>query len=95
MIISILKKQIRGSLDKKFNLESVILAYEPVWSIGTNNLPKENELRKIIKLIKIECKNILKSKKFPKVLYGGSVNPKNVHLFSKITELDGLLIGGA
>tara|TARA_B110000116_G_C16595927_1_gene472743 strand:+ start:19 stop:777 length:759 start_codon:yes stop_codon:yes gene_type:complete len=91
----VIKNQLRKILNKKMNSNNIILAYEPIWSIGTNNLPKENELRKIIKLIKIECKNILKSKKFPKVLYGGSVNPKNVHLFSKITELDGLLIGGA
>ena len=33
--------------------------------------------------------------KNPKVLYGGSVNPKNIYLFKKITNLDGFLIGGA
>ncbi len=91
----VIKNQLRKILDKKTKPENIILAYEPIWCIGTNNLPKEIELRKIITFIKIECKKILKSKKLPKVLYGGSVNPRNIHLFSKITQLDGLLVGGA
>jgi len=92
---SILKKQIRGSLDKKFNLESVILAYEPVWSIGTNKIPKINQLQEKIKFIKSEFKKYFNTKKVPLVLYGGSVNNKNITLFSSIPEIDGFLIGGA
>ena len=38
---------------------------------------------------------IFKVKKSPKVLYGGSVNVKNIKLFSSISEIDGFLIGGA
>ena len=40
-------------------------------------------------------KNTIGTKKFPKVLYGGSVNDKNISLFSSISEIDGFLIGGA
>ena len=39
--------------------------------------------------------SLIKTKKYPKVLYGGSVNNKNISLFSKISEIDGFLIGGA
>jgi triosephosphate isomerase len=92
---SILKTQLKNSLEKKFNKNKIILAYEPVWAIGTNKIPKINELVKIIKFIKSECIKIFKSKKVPKVLYGGSVNSKNIHLFSLISEIDGFLIGGA
>ena len=92
---SILRQQIKSSLEKKFNINKIILAYEPVWAIGTNKIPKINELVKIIKFIKSECIKIFKSKKVPKVLYGGSVNSKNIHLFSLISEIDGFLIGGA
>ena len=92
---SIIKKQIRSSLDKKFNVNKILLAYEPVWSIGTNKIPKANELKSIFKFIKSELKNIYKTEKHPKVLYGGSVNDRNINLFSSIYEIDGFLIGGA
>ena len=92
---SILKKQIKSSLEKKFNVNKIIFAYEPVWSIGTNKIPKMNELKSTIKFIKNEFKKTFKTKKSPKVLYGGSVNDKNISLFSSISEIDGFLIGGA
>ena len=78
---SILKKQIIGSLEKSFNINKIIFAYEPIWSIGTNKVPKMNELKNTIKFIKNEFKKIFKRKKSPKVLYGGSVNGKNIRLF--------------
>ena len=91
----ILKKQIKQSLEKKFNINKILFAYEPVWSIGTNKIPKISELKKNIKFIKNELKKIFKAKKIPKVLYGGSVNPKNIRLFTSIPDLDGFLVGGA
>ena len=54
-----------------------------------------NELKNTIKFIKNEFKKIFKTEKSPKVLYGGSVNNKNIRLFSSIPEIDGFLIGGA
>ena len=92
---SVLRKQIKSSLKKNFNMNKIIIAYEPVWSIGTNKIPKINELKNIIKFIKNEFKKIFKTKKYPKVLYGGSVNDKNIRLFSPVSEIDGFLIGGA
>ena len=92
---SILKKQIKSSLEKNFNVKKIIFAYEPVWSIGTNKIPKIYDLKKTIQFIKKEYKKIFKSDKFFKLLYGGSVNPKNIGQFSSLTEIDGFLIGGA
>jgi len=92
---STLRKQIKGSIEKKFNTNKIIFAYEPVWSIGTNKTPKINELKNVVKFIKSEFKKIFKGKKVPKVLYGGSVNNKNISLFSPIHDIDGFLIGGA
>ena len=93
--LSVLTKQIKGSLEKKFVNDKIIIAYEPVWSIGSNKIPKINELRNTIKYIKNDFRKTFKTKKYPKVLYGGSVNPKNIKLFSSIVEIDGFLIGGA
>ena len=92
---SVLRKQIKSSLKKNLIMNKIIIAYEPVWSIGTNKIPKMNELKNIIKFIKNDFKKILKTKKYPKVLYGGSVNDKNIRLFSPVSEIDGFLIGGA
>ena len=91
----VLRKQIKGSLEKNFNINKIIIAYEPVWSIGTNKIPKIKDLKNTIRFIKNNFKKSLKTKKLPKVIYGGSVNDKNISLFSSISEMDGFLIGGA
>ena len=85
----------RSSIDKKYNLNKIIIAYEPIWSIGTGKIPKIQELKKIFIFIKNEFKKNFKTKKFPVVLYGGSVNHNNIKVFSSISEIDGFLIGGA
>ena len=84
----VLNKQIRFGLNKIKIKNNIILAYEPVWSIGTGVIPKENELFETINFIK---KKINKCK----VLYGGSVNPKNINDLKSIVNIDGYLIGGA
>ena len=90
----VLKKQLIKVLDKSFNKNNIIVAYEPIWSIGTGKIPTANELRKT----SIHIKKILRSifnKNSPAVLYGGSVDGNNVEMFKKIREIDGFLIGGA
>jgi triosephosphate isomerase len=84
----VLNKQIRFGLNKIKIKNNIILAYEPVWSIGTGVIPKKNELFETINFIK---KKINKCK----VLYGGSVNPKNINDLKSIVNIDGYLIGGA
>ena len=84
----VLNKQIRFGLNKIKIKNNKILAYEPVWSIGTGVIPKKNELFETINFIK---KKINKCK----VLYGRSVNPKNINDLKSIVNIDGYLIGGA
>ena len=93
--LSILKNQIKILFDKNININKIIIAYEPVWSIGTNKIPKTIELKNIINFIKNNFRKNLKIKKVPKILYGGSVNSKNISLFTVIPDIDGFLIGGA
>tara|TARA_Y100000590_G_scaffold249129_1_gene279939 strand:+ start:178 stop:939 length:762 start_codon:yes stop_codon:yes gene_type:complete len=92
---SVLKKQIRESLDKKYNINKIIIAYEPIWSIGTGRVPKLDELKRNFKYIKKELKINFKTKKAPVTLYGGSVNDKNIGMFSSLSDIDGFLVGGA
>ena len=91
----VLKKQLKDSLESKFDINKILFAYEPVWSIGSNKIPTSKELKSTFFFLKKEIKKILKSKKNPRILYGGSVNHENVSLFSTIAEIDGFLIGRA
>ena len=92
--LSVLKRQLSKVLEKNFNKNNIIVAYEPIWSIGTGKIPTAIELKKTTIHIKKVLKNIFK-KNSPAVLYGGSVDGSNVEMFKEIKEIDGFLIGGA
>lgn len=65
----------------------IIIAYEPIFSIGTGILPTINDINKVLEEIK---------KEFPKnlILYGGSANEKNIEELKKCSLIDGYLLGG-
>ena len=86
----VLAEQITSGLKSIKNTSNIIIAYEPVWSIGTGLIPKPNDLSNSISFIKSKFR-----KKTPKVLYGGSVNNKNITEIKDINVIDGFLIGGA
>ena len=86
----VLAQQITSGLKSIKNTSNIIIAYEPVWSIGTGLIPKPNDLSNSISFIKSKFR-----KKTPKVLYGGSVNNKNITEIKDINVIDGFLIGGA
>ena len=89
-----IKKQLIETL-KGVELEKIIIAYEPVFAIGTGipcEIKKAEERRVFIKNILIE---IDKSGEKTPILYGGSVNDKNAKNYLYQAKFDGLLIGGA
>ena len=86
---SVLSKQIKlGLKGVKLN-NNIIIAYEPVWAIGSGKIPNSNELLNAIDFIKSRFKQNLK------ILYGGSVNDKNINELKTIHNIDGFLVGGA
>ena len=84
----VLNKQIKICLNRVKNKNSILIAYEPVWAIGTGLIPKEKDLYETVKFIKAKLKK-------NKILYGGSVNSRNIKNLKNITNIDGFLIGGA
>jgi triosephosphate isomerase len=85
--IDFLKQQIRESLPENHLHSEFIIAYEPVWAIGTGKVPTNSEIYEVLKLIRG-----LTNKK---ILYGGSVSEKNSKELAQIEGLGGFLVGGA
>lgn len=89
--LGILKKEI----DEAFcgiTTDRIIIAYEPIWSIGTGIIPTNEEIYETIKSIKYYVKDKYNTNN--KVLYGGSVSNKNINELEKIDIIDGYLVGG-
>ena len=84
----VLNKQIKLGLNKIKNKNDILIAYEPIWSIGSGLIPNQKYLFETIKFIKKKIKS-------SKVLYGGSVNPKNINELKVVNNVDGYLIGSA
>lgn len=90
-----LEKDLKGiSKSYKLKANSLIIAYEPLWSIGTGHSDTPQDAVEMIRFIK----KTLLAKPYtlnPKVIYGGSVDSKNIADFLKHPEIDGALIGHA
>ena len=90
----VLKRQLEVIKDIEFN-DSLVIAYEPVWAIGTGNTPTPDKINEIHKFIKDVVQSFSDNSAIPMVLYGGSVNQENAENFFKEESVDGALIGGA
>jgi triosephosphate isomerase len=95
----VVKKQLSGGLSglTEGDMESIIIAYEPVWAIGTGKTatPQQaQEMHGFIRQILAEThgKSIADA---TRILYGGSVKPENISELMKETDIDGALVGGA
>jgi triosephosphate isomerase len=78
-------QQIKNSLPDSNNF---VIAYEPIWAIGSGLTPSLDEIKEIHDFIAINKPNI-------KILYGGSVNENNCHEIAKVDNVSGFLVGGA
>lgn len=78
-----------------FNVKDkdIVIAYEPIWAIGTGLIPNNQDINEMISFIKDYLND--KYNKNVKVLYGGSVSLKNIDELNTVDIIDGYLIGGA
>ena len=89
----VIKKQLE--ILKEVNLNNVVVAYEPVWAIGSGQVATNEYIEEVHSFIKDELKSYSLSEIDSPVLYGGSVNLENSSDLSRLKEVNGLLIGGA
>jgi triosephosphate isomerase len=80
-----------GHIKEEFTF---IVAYEPVWAIGSGQTPSKEKIDEIVQWVIAFCKKNIPSC-IPRVLYGGSVDEKIAESLSTLEALDGLLVGGA
>lgn len=78
----------RGLVD--VDQTNIVIAYEPIWAIGTGDTCAATEANRVIGIIRSQLSNPEMS-----ILYGGSVNPKNIDEIMAQPEIDGALVGGA
>lgn len=92
----VLKRQLTNALRDldQTMFDNIFIAYEPIWAIGTNVIPTNKEIKDTVDYIKMIVKQICDCTNI-KILYGGSVNEKNIKELNKIDNLNGFLVGGA
>ena len=76
---------------------AIVVAYEPVWAIGTGEFAKPDQVEEVILYIRKQVSELLgeRAAKHMRILYGGSVDDQNARSFLDIPSCDGALIGGA
>ena len=75
-------------------IEHLVIAYEPIWAIGTGAVPTVDEIKEVVTSIKGICdENFSGNIKNYTILYGGSVGVKNADEILGVDGLDGLLVG--
>ena len=88
---TVLEEQLMNSIPSSSTFENTIIAYEPVWAIGTGLTPTIDEIDETHRFIR---KHNDKFNKY-KILYGGSVKASNAKEITHLANVDGALIGGA
>ena len=84
------------SSKKKIKTSNIIIAYEPIWAIGSGKSASSEDIHSVHNYIKRKLNMIFESSKsLPKVIYGGSVNNTNSKEILSIEGVDGTLVGGA
>jgi len=95
--LDVVGAQVRGSVPANATAGKVVIAYEPVWAIGTGKIPTTAEVEEVHAFIRSELAKLLGQDTADKmqILYGGSVKPSNAAELLSLPDVDGALVGGA
>ncbi|MEZ5572950.1 MAG: triose-phosphate isomerase [Halioglobus sp.] len=93
---AVVGEQLQGALAGQANLDTLVVAYEPVWAIGTGLTATPDEAQTMHAFIRSCLNNIAAvDAQATRVLYGGSVKPDNAASLFAQSDIDGALVGGA
>jgi triosephosphate isomerase len=96
LALDILSRQIAGSVPPAATGHNTVIAYEPVWAIGTGLTPTAADVAEAHAHIRAELKELLGAESaHTRILYGGSVKPANAAELLAVNNVDGALVGGA
>jgi triosephosphate isomerase (TIM) len=93
--IQVLDRQLEGSLPAGASAENVVIAYEPVWAIGTGRTPSAADITAVHAHLRRRVSTLVEGGGTVRLLYGGSVKPDNAGEIMAISDVDGVLVGGA
>jgi triosephosphate isomerase len=94
--LDVVRRQLDGSLPDGTTSEDLVVAYEPVWAIGTGLTPTSAEIAEMQGFIRRYLRDRFgDSMQGARILYGGSVKPANAAELSDIADVGGVLVGGA
>lgn len=95
--LTIVRKQLKGSIPAGSNAANLVIAYEPVWAIGTGLTPTVKDVEEVHALIRSDLRRILGrvDADTTRILYGGSVKPSNARELMAVANVNGALVGGA
>ncbi|MEN3930814.1 triose-phosphate isomerase [Microvirga sp. W0021] len=95
--LAVVRKQLKGSIPAGSSADNLVVAYEPVWAIGTGLTPTAKDVEEVHALIRSDLRRILGKVEADKVriLYGGSVKPSNAKELMSVPNVNGALVGGA
>ncbi|MCB9991449.1 MAG: triose-phosphate isomerase [Rhodospirillales bacterium] len=91
----VVAKQLWESVPKVSNAATTVIAYEPVWAIGTGKSATPDDVKAMHAFIREKLQENLAESANMRILYGGSVKPDNAADLFKVDNVDGALIGGA
>lgn len=92
---TIVGKQIRGSVPEAAAEDTIVIAYEPVWAIGTGRTPTIDDIAAMHAHMRQVAGSVLGGADKLRLLYGGSVKPGNAVEILALEDVDGALVGGA
>ncbi|MGE7369439.1 triose-phosphate isomerase [Neorhizobium sp. NPDC001467] len=94
--LDVLKRQIFNSVPADANAQNTVIAYEPVWAIGTGLTPTRGDIEVAHAFMRAELVELMgREGAGVRILYGGSVKPANASEILGIDNVDGVLVGGA